>query len=102
MPMTYKSISTAASGDTTILAGVAGHNYRVINYVIVSGGTTNITFKSGAAAVTGAMPLVANSGVSAASTRDAPLWESVALGDALVINNSAAIQISGHITFFDQ
>lgn len=89
-------ISTSSSGDLTLVAAVAGKRVGLYRIVLVVGGTTNLTFKtSSGAALTGAMPFVANgSFVLDMPNSMEPWWVSL-LGDGLLLNNSAAVQISG-------
>jgi hypothetical protein len=97
----FAAISVAAAGDNTLVAADATKKIKVLQYTIVADGTVAATFKSGAAtALTGALPLVVNSGV--ASPFVAPghghLLET-AVNQALVLNLSAAIGVRGHLTY---
>ncbi len=95
--LVHKAISVSASGNTTIHASVASNKIKVISYALVSGGTVNVKFVDGGGTdMTGAMPLIANSGVSFASAN--PCMET-ATGSGLQINLSAAVQVSGHISY---
>lgn len=59
--------ATTDNGDNTLVAAVTSKKVRVLSYVIVADGTVSARFESGAGgtALTGQMPLVANSGVAA-------------------------------------
>lgn len=98
--MAYKSISVAGSGNNTLVSGVAGHVYQVVNYVIVAAGAVNVKWISGTTDISGVMNLAANGGASASGERLAPLMETIA-GDALILNLSGAIQVSGHMNYND-
>lgn len=92
--------NAAASGDYTPTACVApgvGKFIRVLGFTIVSAGAVNVTFKSGATPKTGPLPCAANTGVSPAvgaadmGGRQFDLAEN----QALVLTQSAAVQVSG-------
>jgi hypothetical protein len=52
----------AASGDTTLLACIAGKRYCVHSFIYQLGGSASVTFKSVSTALTGAMPGVSGNG----------------------------------------
>lgn len=89
-------IDTAGSGDTEIVAAVAGKRIVVVNYVLISAGIVNVRWKSGSTNKSGALPLVANSG---AVVPGDGRWFSTGIGEALNLNLSAAIQVSGHLSY---
>lgn len=94
------AISTAASGNSILVAGVANKRIRVTGYAVVAAAAVNAKFQgTGSATVdlTGALPLAANSGV--VSSGGPAQQFAVAQGDALNINLSAAVQVSGHLTY---
>jgi hypothetical protein len=94
--------NAAASGDTTLVAAVAGKRYSVISYAIVATGAVSVKFKDGAGTdVTGAMALAANGGLSFAADPTAPAFQT-SVGNALVINASGAVQVSGHVAYIEQ
>lgn len=76
---------------------MSGKRIRVVSYVIVASGAVNAQFRSGANTnLTGAMRLVEAGGVSAHF--DGGLFQT-AVGEALNLNLSAAVQVSGHLTY---
>ncbi len=91
-------INTAASGDTAVVAAVAGKRIRVINYVLTAAGVVSVKFRSATTDLTGAMPFAANGGIAAAGAQPG-YWVQTAAGEALNLNLSAAAQVSGHITY---
>lgn len=103
--MKYASISTSASGDTTIVSAVTAYNkkIRVIAYTIIASGDVSVKFKSGSNDISGAMAIATNGGISAAAgvmTAFGPLGLlETNSGEALVINLSSATQVSGHLTY---
>lgn len=92
-------INAAASGDNTIVAAqAAGQRIRVLSYALMAGGTVNATWKSGVGtSISGALPLVVNTGVS--SGYDPMGHLETAAATALILNLSAAIQVSGHVHY---
>lgn len=93
-------INTASSGDNTIVAGVAGQTIRVLEMMLTAHAATNLTFKDGSTALTGAMELTA-AGASFnffIVCNGAPHFIT-SKGNNFVINNSNAVQLSGYILF---
>lgn len=96
----YASIDCAAAGDNEIVAAVVGKKVRVVAYTAVCANTVSAQWKSGAAtAKSGAMPFAANGGAS-------PPWNpyghfETAAGEALNLNLSGAVQVSGHLTYLE-
>lgn len=91
-------ISTAA--DIEVIAAVATRKISISSIVFTVAGETNITLKSGATAISGAMdfggtnePMGMSHGMG-----DMPLQ--TAAGEAFVIANSIAVQVSGWVTYF--
>jgi hypothetical protein len=96
----FTSVNTTASGDTQLVAADGTKKIKVLNYVLVVAGTTNVKFRSATTDITGAMPFVANSGAaSPAGTVSGWLFET-AVNQALNINLSAGVQVSGHLSYF--
>jgi|GEM_PF-2144107 len=100
VPVIYKAkINTALAEDSTIVAAVADRKIQLRSYVLTVAGETNLTWKSGATAISGAMDLGGTDeprGISA-FLGDFPL-ETTA-GAALVLANSIAVQLSGYVTY---
>jgi hypothetical protein len=91
------AISTASSGETALVAAITDKRIKVIAYDLVCAAAVSVTFKDGAGgtALTGAMPFAANGGISVAESREGHFKTS--RNSALIINLSAAVQVSGHI-----
>jgi len=90
------AISTSASGNTTILAAQgASANTLVMGVYLMSAGTVNVTFTDGAGgtALTGAIPLIANTGFVLPISPHG--WMLGSANTALVLNLDAAVQVSG-------
>lgn len=96
----FASISVSSSGDNTIVAAVTSKKLRVLAYVIVSDGTVAAKWRSSTTTdLTGAMSLLASSGVSTAYS---PVGHfETAAGEALTLNLSAAIGARGHLTYLE-
>lgn len=97
----FASIDIAASGDTTEVALVVGKKIRVLAYRFVSAGAVSVRFKSGASTnLTGAMSTGAAGGGGGAAFNPIGHFET-ASGEALVMNLSAAVQVSGHLCYVE-
>ena len=98
--LAFAKIDTTASGDTTLVAADGTRKIKVVSYAFVAAAAVNVTLKSGAGtALSGAMALAANSGVSFAGCFPAHCIET-AVNQALVLNLSAGVQVSGHLCYF--
>lgn len=96
----FVSIAASASGDNTLVSGVASKKIRVLSYVLMSNGTVNAKFQSSTGGdITGLLYLVANTG---ASSGFSPVghFETVA-GEDLQLNLSGAIAVGGHLTYIE-
>ena len=95
----FAVISASSSGDNEIVASVSSRKIRILSYVIVSAGTVNVTWRSGTTPKTGAMPLIANTGVASGFN---PVGHcETAATTALNLNLSAAIGVFGHVTYVE-
>lgn len=96
-------IDTASSGDNTIVSAVSNKRIKVLSYFIVTGGAVDCRWKSGSSTnLSGAMPFVANTGIASGEgdkQSDSPLLYT-AIGEALVLNLSDAVQVSGHVSYY--
>jgi len=93
------AINTAQNGQSALVAAPSSATQfiRVHGYVMVAGGTVNVKFQAGNTDLTGAMPLIADSGVVAPYADDG--WFDLPGGQALNINLSAGQQVSGHLAY---
>jgi hypothetical protein len=97
----FAVIDLAGSGDNTILAAVASKKIRVLALFLISAGTVNVRFESGASgtALTGQMNLVANAGFVLPYN---PLgWFETASATLLNLELSAAISVDGSLTYVE-
>ena len=96
----FASISVSSSGDNDIVAAVASKKIRVLTYVIVAAGSVDAKWRSHTTTdKSGAMPLVANTGISAPFSPVGHL--ETAAGEKLTLNLSAAVGVRGHITYIE-
>jgi hypothetical protein len=95
----FAVVDAAASGNNTLVAAVTGKRIRVTALLLVSAGTVNATFQSGAGgtALTGAMPLVANAQINVPGIPHG-MFET-AVGALLNLNLSAAIAVRGFLKY---
>lgn len=87
--------STAAS--ITVIAGIGGMCIRVYMLWLVQGGVANITFKDGATAFSGAIPMLANGSIFMPFSL-AP-WFTCSIGSAFVLAQSGVVQLSGRVYY---
>jgi hypothetical protein len=94
-------IDHATSGNNTIVAAVTGKKIRVLQVVLISAGTVNARFESGAdgTALTGQMNLIVNSGFTLPYS---PIgWFETAAATLLNLELSAAVSVDGVIAYIE-
>lgn len=89
--------SNTSADNQIVAADTAGRRIRVVAYTIVAAGGTTVTWKSGATAISGAMALASNGGISANGTPSLPLFQT-AENEALVLGVGVAA-IAGHVSY---
>lgn len=95
----FATIDTASAASNALIAGTTGNQIIVLNYLLIAGGTVNATFEdSDGTNLSGALPLVANSGASFPGTPDSPAFKT-ASGKGLNLLLGSAVQVSGHIAY---
>lgn len=87
------AINFSSSGDNEIVAAVTNKRILVHRLFIVCGAATDITFKRGSTALSGALPMAANGGITFDITGEP--WFTTDLSEAFNINSSNAVQVSG-------
>lgn len=88
------SINFSATGNNTIVAGVANQRVRVFAIFFVVSAATNVTPQDGAAtALTGAMSFTSNGSLFFGNTTEP--YFTTSLGNAFVLNQSGTAQVSG-------
>ena len=97
----FASISTASSGDNTIVPADTTRKVKLLSYSLVAGGTVNTIWKSGASTIlSGTMSWVANTGISSAVGTTYSWLLETAVNQALTLNLSAAQTVGGHVSYF--
>lgn len=100
----YAKVAASLSGDNSVVTGTIGKRIWVLSYVVVAGAAVSAKWKSGAGTdLSGAMPLAANGGISAPPIAPAQgSYFVTALGEDLVLNLSAAINVGGHMSYYKE
>lgn len=97
----FAVIDAATSGDNTLVAAVNPKKLRVLAAFLVSAGTVNVRFESGAGgtALTGQMNLVANTGFVLPYN---PVgWFETASNTLLNLELSGAVSVDGSLTYIE-
>jgi hypothetical protein len=103
-------INASADGDNTIVAAKPGMRIRVLGYVAIANSVVAAQFFSGASSnnnpLTGPMQCGTSSdsgGLVAPLTPPIPMgrdaWFVTGPGQALILNLSSAVQVSGHLSY---
>lgn len=102
-PVTVKfaAIDAATSGDNTLVSAVTSKKIRVLSVFLVSAGTVNVRFESGAGgtALTGQMNLIANTGF--VLPYNPAGWFETASNTLLNLELSAAVSVDGSLTYIE-
>ena len=95
-------INIATSGDNTIIAApAAGFIIKIVKMFFAVASSVNVTFKSGANALTGAMTFATGLGSTNVFSFDGdfnPL--SMNAAEAFIINLSGNVQVSGFVLYY--
>lgn len=94
-------INTAALGDSTLIAAVAGKTIHIVDMILTVAAATTLTFKDGAAAISG--PLFAPAGGAQFILHENPNSEWFATtnpANNFVLNSTVAVQLSGIVHYF--
>lgn len=91
-------IDFAGSGDNTVVALISGKRILVHRLFVVCGGATNLTFKRGSTALSGALPMVAGGGITFDVSGEP--WFTTGLAEDFIMTSSNAVQVSG-CCYFD-
>ena len=97
----FAIIDAATSGDNTLIAAVASNKIRVLSLFLVSAGTVNVRFESGASgtALSGQMNLVANTGFVLPFNPYG--WLETASNTLLNLELSGAVSVDGAISYVE-
>lgn len=96
----FVKVDTASSGQTTLVSATAGKKVKVVGYALIAGGTVAVKLQSNSTDLTGAYPLVANGGIVDRGQQDGGHVLETAVGEALKLNLSAAVQVSGTVSYY--
>lgn len=98
----FAAISASSSGNTTVVAAVTSKKIRVLSYRFQAAADVDVKFRDATAGVdlTGAMSSGAKGGGGGAAFSPVGHFET-ASGNALSINLSGAVQVSGHLTYIE-
>jgi len=104
--MSSVAVDVSSMGDNTLVAAQTGQSVQVFGYLLVAAGSVAAKFKSsGGAALSGAMPMAAQTVITAHETAPAgpvagrPFHFETAVGEGLVLNLSAGVQVAGHLSY---
>ena len=95
-PVKQAVIDESTIASNTIVAAVTDKSIRVIALMFTVGGPVNLTWESDTTPLTGAMEF-ADSGGLTHESQDGIFW--TAPGEALVLTQDAAVQVSGVLTY---
>lgn len=102
-PIKFASISASNSGDNTIVSAVTNKKIKVLSVALIASGTVSVKWRSNTTDISGAMPLVVNSGfVLPASAPGMGHYLETATGEALNINLSTGTAVTGHLSYFEE
>lgn len=88
------AINTATSGDNTLHTTTAGRRFCVLHIFIEAEGAVDVTFKSGATTLTGAINFGAND-EKEWKNDGVPVIRGNAVGDNFIINLGGNVQVNG-------
>lgn len=91
-------IDMSTATTATLVTGVAGKKIRVLGMALFAGGASDVTLKDNTTALHGKYGLAANGGLVDNGNRDCPVFVLTA-GNDLKITSSAAVQVSGRVTY---
>jgi len=93
------NVTTAATGNTSLVAAVTGKKIRVLSATVISTLANSVKFQSATTDVSATFPLAANGGFSLSENLGG--WIQTASGEALNINLSVATSTGCIITYVE-
>lgn len=100
--MQYVSVSTASSGNTTLVQAISDRRIRVVGGCLVAANSVTVQFKSGSDNLTGAMSMISGTPLSiplGGNMIDPIAHFSTAHGQALILTLGGAVQVSGWLVY---
>ena len=99
------TIAASSSGNNTIISAVTGKQLWVLKCVLMSNGTVNVKFQSGASGtdITGLFYLIANTGfaMNQDGGNNANPWFKTATSALLNLNISDAVAVGGVLSYIE-
>jgi len=96
-------IDTTTSGDNTIVSGTAGQTIRVYKIITFANSANDLTLKDGASTkLMGVINLASNTGWVFDNDSSGHCPFTLTAGNALVLNLSAATQVSGRVWYIKE
>lgn len=89
----------SGTGQTAVLAAVAGKRYRVLSCIVIATLANNVKFQSNSTDITALFPLGANGGFVFPFNEHG--WFETAVGEALNINMSVATATAVQIQYIE-
>lgn len=96
-PLLELPIDTASAGDNVIIPAVPGATILVYSLFFVMGGTADVTIKSAATDLTGAMAMLQYGSVVLDYNRRP--WFHCGDGESFIINLSSGVSIDGRVYY---
>lgn len=101
MPAIHKAkIDIATAADHTIIAAVPSRKISISAIAFTVAGETNLTLKSGSTALSGAMDFGGTNEPRGLTHNLGEYPLQTAVGEAFVITNSIAVQVSGYVSYY--
>lgn len=92
------AVNFSSSGDNTVITSPAAGPIKVYGIFLTVAGATNITYKNGTTALSGAVVFTGN-GSSQTLQIDKDFYFACDPGNNFVMNNSNAVQVSGTVYY---
>lgn len=96
-PVLEAKINEASGGDHIIIPGLAGQTIRVFRIFFVLTADTDVTFKDGATALTGPLPMLASGSITLDFTE--LHWFITSAGNDFVINTTPNAGFGGRVYY---
>jgi len=97
----FTPIDFSGTGDNTVVAAVPGKKIKVLAFMVNAALVVAARFKSGPSNnLTGAIALGVNGTMALATALPSWILET-AVGEALVLNLGAALQVNGFVAYWD-
>jgi len=96
-PVTQVPITFTGAGDQILVPGIAGFKIGILQFFFVVSGAVTLTYKSGIAALTGALPFLAN-GAQVQDFIQLPLQCND--GDPFIINAGSSVTLGGTLWYY--